>query len=160
MHFVQLGVYAGQEGDDIINPWDKHFEGTWRFPGHSLEFLEQDLAKNVGQSGRPVVLLQHYGFDDWGLGWWSERERQAFYQVIRNYRVIAIFWGHTHVVQFINWRGIPTWCAGAGQHDPEPGEFLVVNINPEQMTVAERQVKGGGSWGQYWKIRLDKLPLP
>lgn len=159
VHFVHLGLYAGRDGDDFINPWGKHFEGNWRFPGHSLEFLEQDLAKNVGRSGRPVILLQHYGFDEWGLGWWSEKERQAFYEVIKNYRVIAIFWGHSHYVQFLPWKGLPTWCVGAGQHDPEPGEFLVVHLTPKWIMVAERRAGKENTWGSIWKINIGTASL-
>jgi cytolysin (calcineurin-like family phosphatase) len=28
-----------------------------------LQFLAEDLASEVGDSGRPVILMQHYGFD-------------------------------------------------------------------------------------------------
>jgi hypothetical protein len=138
VHFVQLSLFPGTAGDDIINPWGRHFEGDWKYPQHSLEFLNDDLAKNVGSSGRPVVLLQHYGWDDWGKGWWSERERSAYYEAIKNYNIIAIFWGHSHTPQFLNWNGIPTWCVGSPQIDPHLGEFFVVHITPNEMIVAER----------------------
>jgi hypothetical protein len=155
VHFVQINLYPGSSGDDIINPWGGRFEGSWKDPEHSLEFLIDDLSKNVGQSGRPVIILQHYGFDEWSKGWWSENERLAFYDAIKDYNVIAIFWGHSHVSQMLNWKGINTWCVGSGQRDPEPGEFFVVNINPKEMIVAERKRDG---WGLVFRIEISNNP--
>jgi cytolysin (calcineurin-like family phosphatase) len=153
VHFVSLGLFAGSEGDDVINPWGRHFDGPWRLPGHSLEFLEKDLAKNVGASGRPVVLLQHYGWDVWGLGWWSDRERQALSAAIKGYNVIGIFWGHTHSVLRIDFDAIPTFCVGSSQADPLPGVFMVVRIRPKEMAVAERKLDG---WSYAARISLKK----
>jgi 3',5'-cyclic AMP phosphodiesterase CpdA len=153
VHFVSLGLFAGSDGDVVVNPWGRHFDGPWRLPGHSLEFLEEDLAGNVGRSGRPVVLLQHYGWDVWGLGWWSDRERQALSAAIKGYNVIAFFWGHTHVVQRLDVDGIPTFCVGSSQADPLPGSFLVVRIRPKEMIVAERKPD---SWGYAARIPLKK----
>ncbi len=76
-------------------------------PGHSLEFLEEDLARRVGASGRPVVLLQHYGWDAWGLGWWSDREREALRAAVKGYHVIAAFYGHSHVMMRVDLDGYP-----------------------------------------------------
>jgi len=152
VHFVHLNLYPGSGGEDIINPWGTYFEGSWKYPEHSLEFLIDDLDKNVGKSGRPVVIIQHYGFDDWSKGWWSENERVLFYKAIKNYNVIAIFWGHSHLSQFISWKGINTWCVGSGQQDPEPGQFFVVNINPKEMIVAERKKDG---WGLVMKSAIN-----
>ena len=153
VHFVSLGLFAGSEGDEVVNPWGRRFDGPWRLPGHSLEFLKDDLARNVGPSGRPVVLFQHYGWDVWGEGWWSDRERHALAAAIKGYNVIAIFWGHAHVVMRLDLDGIPGFCAGAAQADPLPGSFLVVRVRAKEMDVAERKPDG---WGYQARIRLKK----
>jgi len=153
VHFACLGLYAGSEGEVVVNPWGRRFEGSWRLPGHSLEFLRDDLARNVGASGRPVVLLQHYGFDVWGLGWWSENERRALAEAIKGYHVIAIFWGHSHVVMRVDLGGLPTFCVGSAQADPLPGSFLVVRIRGRRMDVAERKADG---WGYVARVPLKK----
>ncbi len=153
IHFVSLGLFAGSAGDDIVNPWGRKFDGAWKFPGHSLEFLREDLSSRVGRSGRPVILFQHYGWDIWGLGWWSEGERKALADVIKGYNVIAIFWGHTHQVQYVPLNGIPTFCAGAGQAGPAPGSFLVVRITAKELAVAERK---GPEWGYAARFPLGK----
>ena len=152
VHFVHLNLFPGSAGDDIINQWGTRFQGDWKLPGHSLEFLVDDLKKNVGASGRPVVIFQHYGWDAWSRGWYSARERRALGDALAGYNVPAVFWGHSHEVMRIDWRGIPTFCVGSGQKDPAPGEFLVVRITPTEMTVAERRTAGG--WGMTDRISL------
>jgi cytolysin (calcineurin-like family phosphatase) len=153
IHFVSLGLFAGTDGDVIPDFWGRKNEGPWRLPGHSLEYLEEDLVRNVGRSGRPVILMQHYGWDLWGLSSWSDRERKALAAAIKDYNVIAIFWGHTHTVQRVDVGEIPTFCVGSTQADPKPGVFMVVRIRPWEMAVAERRLNG---WGAVYKI---KLPL-
>jgi cytolysin (calcineurin-like family phosphatase) len=152
VHFVQLNLFPGSAGIDIINRWGKRFEGDWKLPGHSLEFLVEDLRENVGASGRTVVIFQHYGWDEWGRDWYSAREREAYAEALQGYRIAALFWGHSHEAMRIDWRGIPTFCVGSGQRNPEPGEFFVVRITPEALTVAERKAKGG--WGLTDRIAL------
>lgn len=151
VHFVSMGLYAGSAGDAVVNPWGRHSDGTWRLPGHSLEFLEEDLARRVGASGRPVVLLQHYGWDIWGLGWWSDQEREALRAAVRGYHVIAAFYGHSHVMMRVDLDGYPAFCVGAAQSDPLPGSFMVVRIRPKVMDVAERKPDG---WGYVARVPL------
>jgi hypothetical protein len=143
-HCIQLNLFPGSAGDDIPNPWGRLFEGDWRKPGHSLEFLIKDLAESVGSSGRPVILFQHYGWDEWSRGWWSDREREAYGAAIRGYQIAAVFWGHSHAVQRIDWNGIPTWCVGSANKEGAGGEFLVVRLTPNELIVAERRP---GRWG-------------
>ena len=151
VHFVSVGVYAGSEGDAVVNPWGRRSGGTWRLPGHSLEFLGEDLTRRVGASGRPVVLLQHYGWDAWGLGWWSDREREALRAAVKGYNVIAAFYGHSHVMMRVELDGYPAFCAGSTQSDPLPGSFLVVRIRPRVMDVAERKADG---WGYLARVPI------
>jgi len=153
LHFVSLGLFAGSAGDVIVNPWGRRFDGPWRLPGHSLEFLKEDLARNVGPNGRPVILLQHYGWDVWGLDWWSENERRALAAAIKGYNIIAIFHGHSHVVVRVDVGGIPTFCVGSAQADPLPGSFLVVRLRPGVMDVAERKSNG---WGYTARVSLRR----
>jgi 3',5'-cyclic AMP phosphodiesterase CpdA len=155
VHFVSLGLFAGSDGDRIVSPWGRTMEGEWRLPGHSLEFLVEDLARNVGRSRRPVVLLQHYGWDIWGLGWWSDRERLALADAIRGYNVIAAFWGHTHVVQRVDVGSLPTFCVGSAQTDSRPGVFMVARIRPGRLAAAEWKV-GPGEWGEVFEVELGR----
>lgn len=56
--------------------------GSWKSPEGSLAFLQQDLERHVGRSGRPVITMHHYGLDAWWSDtWWSDHEREMYYQV-------------------------------------------------------------------------------
>lgn len=146
IHFLQLNLYPGNEGDD------KNFNNVGNKPFFSLTFLQQYLEKYVGRSGAPVVIFQHYGWDDfsmygWGNGgWWSEGEREAFYDVIKNYNIIGIFWGHSHASNITKWRDIDVYNVGAMQQDEGPGTYMVCNISNNKMTVAVRC--GSGKWNE------------
>ena len=161
VHFVQLNLYPGSVGEEYLNIWGRRFTGDARYPKHSLEFLIEDLRRNVGSSGRPVVIFQHYGFDSWSEAWWTQKERAAFLQAIQPYNVIAIFWGHSHVIQSLAWNGIKTWCAGTINNDPESGNYLVVNIKTGrrsgQMIVASRKAEKWAS-AEKFSFKMKKEP--
>ena len=101
MHVVQLNAAPSDtEGLDAI---------TRR---RGLTFLKQDLAQNVGSSGRPVVLIHHYGFDEFSTGeedptrpWWTASERQRYWDAIKGYNVAAILTGHDHRNAGSSWTG-------------------------------------------------------
>jgi cytolysin (calcineurin-like family phosphatase) len=153
IHFIQLNLFPGIEADRIINPWGNYFEGSWKEPLHSVDFLRADLEKYAKAKNQPIIILMHYGFDPYGLGWWSERERDVFYKTIKDYNILAIFWGHTHMVQSIEWRGIPTFCVGSTQKSNGPGEFLVVHITNGTMYIMERKLR---RWGTVFKVEFSR----
>ncbi len=91
VHFVQLNLYPGKSPgrtreNFALNPFD------------SLQFLQADLSRKVGSSGRPVILFHHYGMDSFSsqAEWWTEDERKAYWDVIAPYNVVAIITGHLH----------------------------------------------------------------
>lgn len=102
VHFVQLNLYPGSIpiGDQTNND-----------PRRSLEFLANDLTQHVGDSGRPVVLLHHFGLESFSTGyncdpigqpactnsaWWFPEHRLAYWNVLADYNVLGIFTGHSH----------------------------------------------------------------
>ena len=87
VHLVNLGIFVG-EGE-------KKREGHHYAPRSSLDFLRSDLAKHVGESGRPVVLTHHLHLDAPEFDWPAE-DLAGYYQTIKSFNVIAIFNGHTH----------------------------------------------------------------
>jgi hypothetical protein len=112
-------------------------------PRNSLQFLAADLAQRVGNSGRPVVLYHHYGFDSDSQNWWTEQQRTNYYETIKNYNGIAIFAGHNHTVNFIPWRGFDTCNDGtAGKFT---GNFLVAHVTRTNLAVVERTA--ASTWG-------------
>jgi cytolysin (calcineurin-like family phosphatase) len=129
VHFVNLNLYPGGPGN----------------ANDSLAFLKDDLAQRVGNSRRPVILFHHYGFDSFSCEerWWTEAEREAYYAAIKDYNIVAIFNGHLHGQGHLQWHGIDAFIAGKAAD----GNFLVVHISADRMTVAGRTQQG---WGECW----------
>lgn len=141
VHFVSCGLCPGTaEGPAPSDP-----EG-------SMEFLEMDLQKNVGRSGRAVVLMHHFGFDPYSLDRWREEWRLQYYELLRHYNVVAILHGHAHETSFYRWHEMdvyhpPHLVGGLNPLKSIPARhgFLVFHITEEELTVAERKLDG--SWG-------------
>jgi cytolysin (calcineurin-like family phosphatase) len=118
VHFVNLNIYAGESADA---------EG-------SLSFLIDDLAQYVGDSYRPVVLMQHYGMDGFGRTWWTAAEQQAFAMAIEDYNILGVLHGHLHTTDHYSWNGID-FFNGSSAKD---GNFLVLRIANGELDVAAR----------------------
>jgi len=149
IHLVQLNLYPG----DIRDKQGK-LDSDWNTPDYSLAFLKKDLAKNVGNSNRPVILFQHYAFDegftmDWG--WWSHNEVDNYYEAIKNYNIVGIFFGHTHAFKIDKLNEIDLYNEAALQRDPNEGEFVVVSIKDDEMIVGHRFID---HWGQVIKKKI------
>lgn len=134
VHFVNLGSYPGNEWIDSCS-WCHYFKDPFREPLFSRDFLKKDLAKNIGTSGRPVVLVQHYGWDDFSKLWWTLPEKDSLAAVVKPYNVIGIFHGHSHAVEHWVWNGIPIWSAGSTVKGEEPGNILVVKYRRGKIRV-------------------------
>lgn len=155
IHFLSLGVQPGT----TASPYD---------PEHSIEFAAQDLKKHIGASRRPVILLHHFGFDrPYSLSWWPDERRDQYYQLIKDYNVIAIIHGHAHIPWIYQWRGIDVYHPphfrqkGPKNTGPVSHGFFVFHIAGDEMTVAERKLDD--SWGMTDRKSLVKpraTPLP
>jgi cytolysin (calcineurin-like family phosphatase) len=134
VHFVNLGSYPGNQWIDSCG-WCHYFRDPFREPSFSRDFLKKDLERAVGNSGRPVVLVQHYGWDDFSKLWWTVQDRDSLAAVIRPYNVIGLFHGHSHAVEHRTWEGIPVWSAGSTVRGEEPGNILVVRYRKGRLQV-------------------------
>ena len=165
VHFVMMGIYPA----DGQNPQLKRYSAAWHDPQGSLAFLKENLARCVGASGRPVVLLSHCGFD---TDWWHPDDWKAFYEAVRPYKVVLFLYGHTGT-------GLRTWaptngdpplqCVNTGQ--TEKG-FFVVNLGSDRLRLAYRikdwreekspdrkvAIRWDGAWE--WKYPLQKQLPP
>ena len=147
VHFVCLNEYAGLEGAQRYpgNPAHNRKKEDYGNPAEqSLQFLAEDLSAHVGMSDRPVILAQHYGFDDfafhpWGekASWWTEEHALRLWEVIEGYNVIAILSGHDGSEAAVPWHGI------LNQHMDDPVRFGVYHITDSQMTIAKRNAATG-----------------
>ncbi len=151
IHFVQLNLFPGDE------PVPRK---TIQNPFMAFTFLKKDLAEKVGDSGRPIVLIHHYGFDNFSRGidengeinvkgeWWTAKQRRAYWDLLSAYNVLAIFSGHAHNCQgcdncYLPWDGtsvgrenvqtksIPTFVSGSARE----GCYLECSVYDDRMIV-------------------------
>jgi DNA-binding NarL/FixJ family response regulator len=147
VHFVCLNVYPGIGADNV-------------FARNSLPFLMEDLAKNVGSSGRPVILYQHFGFDEFSVNWWSDQERTNYWAAIQNYNIVAILAGHNHLVDYIPWGGFDTFNDGTISKPLTPPftDFMVVHLTATNLTLAQRNFDG--TWGNVFNRPISTNSQP
>ncbi len=165
IHFVQLNLFPGND----VSPTRPEFS-----PKDSLAFLMMDLAFNVGTSGRPVVLIHHYGFDSLSTGeedgkyWWTDAQRAAYWDTIANYNVMAIFTGHNHreagdsftehfnrpAGRFSGPNRFHAFVAGAAKS----GAYLDVMANDFSLTLRQMD-KHGRHTGVFEQVAFRNLAL-
>ncbi len=126
VHFINLNLYPGPQGN------------RWAESEGSIDFLKADLAAKVGKSNRPVVICHHFGLDERSQKWWDPKDRDTYYETIKDYNIIAIFHGHTHKSIVYQWRGIDVYDVGAGVD----GEWSAVNITDNELIFANRNRNG------------------
>jgi hypothetical protein len=68
---LQIGMIRATRDVILMMPLVKRYSPVWHHPQGALTFLTDDLARNVGTSGRPVVLPSHCGFD---TDWWHTND--------------------------------------------------------------------------------------
>ncbi len=86
VHFVQLNLFPGNNSVGA--------GGEQHDPYHSLDFLRDDLGEHAA-NGRPVILIHHYGFDDFSRQrvsgdiprWWGDHHRWDYWDAIARYNV-------------------------------------------------------------------------
>ena len=152
VHFVSLGFSPGTTAH--------HYD-----PQQSIVFLAEDLKRNVGNSGRPVILLHHFGFDPHSLGWWPEAWRKAYFDLIKGYNILAIIHGHAHESFICEWNGFDVYHPphfrqknAKNNIGPVLHGFFVFHIHGDVMTVAERKLDD--TWGLTARKQIAKAAPP
>lgn len=156
LHLVNLNVFPG----DVPRPvYDR--PAPWNDPHRALTFLKQDLAARVGTSGRPVIVMWHYGLRGWGREkWWTLDDLAALRDVLKPYNIALILHGHEHSFAQYQWEGYDVFMAPSPQKDRDakdpsvdstPKGFLVVRLTGDRLQVAHHQVTG---WAQMWEKRI------
>lgn len=126
LHLVQTHLFAGATSDNQPS---------------SFDWLVNDLYKNASD-GRPIVIIQHYGFDRWALKWWSDKERKDLFTLLKKYNVVAIFAGHSHYAENLEWEGIPifqvnnAWPEIDNGNNDGNGSFAVVRVTDNFIDMA------------------------
>jgi len=130
VHFVLLGIYPADRQHPEIR-----YSAEWHDPQGALTFLKADLAENVGDSGRPVILGSHCGFD---TDWWHKDDWKAVYDAVEPYNVVLYLYGHSGT-GLRNWaptkKDKPLACVNTGQTE---NGFFVIQITGGEVRVAYR----------------------
>jgi cytolysin (calcineurin-like family phosphatase) len=153
VHLVQVNLFGGDGPDDVQNVSKSEHN-----PEEALEFLRQDLAARVGASGRPVIVFQHFSWIGGMSDWWTMEAKDRFHAVVAPYNVAALINGHSHGASFIEWKGLQTIHDGAtARPDGGSGDFLIVNVTPDELRVIQRKPDG---WGITLRRPLRSVPGP
>jgi cytolysin (calcineurin-like family phosphatase) len=123
VHFVLLGIYPADKQRDGVR-----YSPVWHDPQGALTFLREDLARKVGTSGRPVVLMSHCGFD---TDWWTPEDWKAVYDVAAAYNVVLYLYGHSGT-------GVREWAP-----DGEARKWLCINDGQLENGFFVIQVRDG-----------------
>jgi len=157
VHFVSLNVFPGNQPRPV---YDR--PSPWNNPRRSLDFLKKDLAERVGDSGRPVILMWHYGLTGWGREkWWTLEDLQALKKAIEPYNVVLILHGHEHAYRRHQWEGHDVLMAPSPQFDRNPKKpetisrpkgFVVIRVRQGKLEVACRMADG---WKEKWSKQIE-----
>jgi len=140
VHLVQLNLFGGDGPEDV-----KGVNGPEHDPEGALRFLKADLAKNVGNSGRWVVIFQHFGWLGGMSDWWQPEAKERFYEAVKPYRIACLVNGHSHGAAFVPWHDLLTIHDGStARGDGDTGDFLMVRITDKELIVIQRKI---GGWG-------------
>jgi len=79
----------------------------------NLKFLKKKLPKNKHS---PIIIFYHYNtVDEAYSDWWSNKEKEDFYQVIKSFNILAIINGHIHTTYKKKWKGFTVLNGGGSK---------------------------------------------
>jgi cytolysin (calcineurin-like family phosphatase) len=161
VHYVCLNVFPGTVPRPVYGK-----DAPWNDPQHALSFLQQDLKEQVGDSGRPVIVMWHYGLRGWGLEmWWLPEDLENLKNTLKPYNVVLILHGHEHRYERYQWERFDVIMAPSPQYDRDPKDpasvsrpkgFVVVRVAGDQLQTALYTAKG---WSEQWNKTM-KLGRP
>jgi len=138
IHLVQLHKWAG---DTTYGKYAKHASG--------LDWLKKDLdSMESTHPGRAIILFQHFGFGSFSQQWWSNKDRNNFYEAIQGHNVIGIFVGHSHTPSKQVFNDIDVFQGGTGGENGT-GQFFVVHVSDTNLDVSLLKWTGGVSGLQF-----------
>lgn len=120
VHFVQMHTYAGDT----------------TYCESNMKWLKEDLKKYASK-GNPVVVVQHYGFDDWAAKWWPEKVRSQLFDLLDQYNLAGFFVGHTHEASVQTYKGHNIYQINNAWPDEDGnGSFAVLKIKGNDVGIA------------------------
>jgi len=131
IHFINVNIFPGNEwyGEADTYSYDAHH------PEQARNFLKEDLEANVGDDGRPVIIVFHFRPID--ENWWTYSAMDKFHKIIQDYNVILLMVGHQGGGLNNKWRGID-WASSNGVLEA----FRITPDNVQAMRAALDELDG------------------
>lgn len=169
VHFVNLGIVVGGLKD---------VSRARRFaPLESLEFLTDDLATHA-KDGRPVVVTHHIDVPRYCVDCdpagpataaaWDPCDMRAYYDVLKQYNIAAVLYGHTHARAVFRWDGTTSTKATSGisvfnndnsaHFNSETQAFLYFEVGKEELVVREYMTTDAWQTGA-WNPMSWRMPF-
>ena len=167
VHFVALGITVGDEPTII--------RSRRYAPLASLPFLREDLADTPKE--KPIVILHHVDAaryarqvpDEAAMkAEWDYGDVQAFYQTIKDRRLAACLYGHTHARNLFRWNGTPDMKAADGvpaintdnaSHWKSQNQAIChIEIDSKELRVREFSTKDAWHTG-FWTPQIWRFPI-
>ncbi|MEI7909964.1 MAG: metallophosphoesterase [Verrucomicrobiota bacterium] len=148
VHFICVNLCPADSTDNETPfTYGKPGPGSWNDPLNALQFLK-DYLKNVGP-GEPIIIWQHYGYCegfnfDWN--WWSAKQRRLFYDVVKEFNVVALLHGHTHAPAHYLWPD--------PKADPQEVQRLFGDAPPKALRSFEVFSAGSVGGGDFYLFRI------
>jgi 3',5'-cyclic AMP phosphodiesterase CpdA len=154
VHFINLGIIVGSD-PAVMRQRRYDAQG-------SLQFLIADLKKNVGDSGKLVVLAHHIDVLRYARPCdptapfnsgheWDPCDVAAYGAALKGYHVIAILFGHTHGSNFYQWNGIDCYNVGSTAHSLRSFEVTDSEVKMIDFHSPDH-------W-QTWKTKTSSRPI-
>ena len=174
VHFIALGIVVGHNDRDLPKGRYKAYD--------SLQFLKKDLATQVGDSGRPVIVMHHIdllryskpcGPDSERDGEWSACDVAAYHEALRGYQIAAVFHGHLHALRTDRWDGteksakeggIPVFGSRASAARGVNRGLFHCSVEGAELVIRELTclknatgwLPGDAAWTNEWKVPLRR----
>lgn len=166
VHFVCLGIVVGALPEPVRR---RRFNAQG-----SYQFLADDLRRNVGDSGKAVVITHHVDVARYSVpcnalqnanAEWDPCDVRGYHTLLQTYNIRAILHGHTHARHIFRWdgtrrdarTGIPVFNNDKSAHfNSEMQAFLYFEIGPRETVVREFRTTDRWQTGQ-WTPQVWRL---
>jgi predicted phosphodiesterase len=170
VHFINLGLIVGN---------DPSIARKRRYAAlESLEFLLADLKKSVTDPKQPIIITHHIDIARYSLAFdpndppnnheWDPCDVAAYYKAIKDYNVVAIFYGHTHARNIYQWdgtsakaeQGFAVFNSDNGSHFAGDAQaFFYVECYRDRLIVREYQTTDRWQSGDFTP-EIWTTPIP
>jgi predicted phosphodiesterase len=96
-----------------------------------LKWLKRVLDEDADQ---PTFVCFHFNLEGPYSDWWSDKEKENFYDVVKDYKILSILCGHRHISAVQTWKDIQVILSARQS-------FALITINPETESIEDVQWK-------------------